>query len=73
MPAEGVDLDGLLADYERAWVNRALEQTGGVRTKAAALLGISFRSLRYRLAKLGIARDDERPDSAPGLDDDGKA
>jgi two-component system response regulator PilR (NtrC family) len=61
LPAEGVDLDQLVSDYERTWVLRALEQTGGVRKRAAVLLGISFRSLRYRLEKLGIekAEDDE--------------
>jgi two-component system, NtrC family, response regulator PilR len=60
-PAEGVDLERLLADYERIWVNRALEHTGGIRKRAATLLGVSFRSLRYRLVKLGIERevDDE--------------
>jgi two-component system response regulator PilR (NtrC family) len=56
-PAEGVDLERLVSDYEREWVSRALEQAGGVRKRAAQLLGISFRSLRYRLAKLGIDRD----------------
>jgi len=58
-PAEGVDLERLLGDYERAWVTRALEHTNGVRKRAAALLGVSFRSLRYRLVKLGIDRDGE--------------
>jgi len=53
-PPDGVDLDRLLADYEREWVTRALERTGGIRKRAAALLGISFRSLRYRLEKLGL-------------------
>jgi two-component system response regulator PilR (NtrC family) len=61
-PAEGVDLERLVADFERGWVTRALEQTGGVRKRAAALLGISFRSLRYRLEKLGLA---EKADSEP--------
>jgi two-component system response regulator PilR (NtrC family) len=62
-PAEGVDLDRLLADFERGWVLRALEHTGGIRKAAAALLGISFRSMRYRLAKLGIDKpsDDDEP------------
>jgi two-component system response regulator PilR (NtrC family) len=65
LPPEGIDLDRLLADVERSWVLRALEQTGGVRKAAAALLGISHRSMRYRLAKLGIekADDDEEPPS----------
>jgi two-component system response regulator PilR (NtrC family) len=62
LPPEGVDLDRLLSDYERVWVTKALEQTHGIRKKAAALLGISFRSLRYRLEKLGLAAKDEKED-----------
>ena len=67
LPAEGVDLDRLLTDYERMWVTRALEKSDGVRKRAASLLGISFRSLRYRLEKLGLGGDkpeagDEDPD-----------
>jgi two-component system response regulator PilR (NtrC family) len=62
-PSSGVDLDGLVSDFERGWVVRALEQTGGIRKRAATLLGISFRSLRYRLAKLGIDKAvDEDPE-----------
>ena len=57
LPDDGVDLDRLVADYERAWVGKALERAGGVRKKAAQLLGISFRSMRYRLAKLGLEKD----------------
>jgi two-component system, NtrC family, response regulator PilR len=53
-PADGVDLDRLMADYERAIVQKALEKAGGVRKRAAQMLGISFRSLRYRLEKLGF-------------------
>jgi two-component system response regulator PilR (NtrC family) len=59
LPSEGVDLDQLVSDYERTWVMRALEQCGGVRKRAAILLGISFRSMRYRLQKLGIEKGDE--------------
>jgi two-component system response regulator PilR (NtrC family) len=54
IPEDGLDLEAVLSDYERAIVQRALEQSGGVRKRAAALLGISFRSLRYRLKKLGL-------------------
>ncbi len=60
-PADGVDLERLVADYERGLVHKALERAGGVRKKAAALLGISFRSLRYRLEKLGIERGEDEP------------
>jgi two-component system response regulator PilR (NtrC family) len=64
-PAEGVDLERLVSDYERSWVARALEHTGGVRKHAATLLGISFRSLRYRLAKLGIDREGDVEEPEP--------
>jgi two-component system response regulator PilR (NtrC family) len=66
-PDEGVDLDRMIADYERGIVERALARAGGVRKRAAALLGISFRSLRYRLAKLGFEKsaDDGDADDDP--------
>jgi two-component system, NtrC family, response regulator PilR len=60
-PADGVDLERLVADYERALVQKALERATGVRKRAAVLLGISFRSLRYRLEKLGIDRGEDDP------------
>ncbi len=62
LPPEGVDLDRLLTDYERVWVTRALEKSDGVRKRAAALLGISFRSFRYRLDKLGLGGDKPEPE-----------
>ncbi len=54
LPEVPVDLDGLLADYERSLIGIALERTAGVKKHAARILGISFRSLRYRLEKLGL-------------------
>jgi two-component system response regulator PilR (NtrC family) len=62
---DGIDLERAVADYERDLINRALEQTQGVRKSAAKLLGISFRSLRYRLAKLGVADAGDGDDDAP--------
>ncbi len=59
IPTEGVDLDRLLAEYEKGLLCEALEQAGGVKKRAAVLLGISFRSFRYRLEKLNL----ETPDS----------
>lgn len=47
-------LEPWLEDVERTILLKALEKSGGVRTKAAEILGISFRSMRYRLEKLGI-------------------
>ena len=51
---DGVDLDGLMASYEKGLLSEALEKSGGVKKRAAALLGISFRSFRYRLEKLRL-------------------
>jgi len=51
---EGVDLDQILGDYERSMLIEALKTSGGVKKRAARLLGVSFRSFRYRLEKLGI-------------------
>jgi two-component system response regulator PilR (NtrC family) len=62
IPDDGVDLDRLVADYERAWVQKALDKAGGVRKKAAHLLGITFRSMRYRLEKLGLEKGDDGED-----------
>ncbi|MFH2005641.1 MAG: sigma-54 dependent transcriptional regulator [bacterium] len=54
LPPDGVNLEEIVADLERAYIRKALERTGGVRKDAAKLLGVSFRSLRYRLDKLKI-------------------
>jgi two-component system response regulator PilR (NtrC family) len=51
--SHGVALDGILEAIERAYLLKALEVANGNKNKAADLLGISFRSLRYRLEKLG--------------------
>jgi len=49
------NLGSQLEDLERAAIVRALEQTRYNRTAAAKLLGMTFRALRYRIKKLGIA------------------
>jgi two-component system response regulator PilR (NtrC family) len=54
IPSDGVDLDELMNDYEKGLLLEALEQTRGVKKRAAQLLGITFRSFRYRLEKLGL-------------------
>lgn len=50
----GAPLGNALEDIERDAIVRALEQTRYNKTKAAQLLGMSFRSLRYRIKKLGL-------------------
>ena len=59
MPQEGIDLDNVLGQLEKDLLQQALERTRGAKQKAAELLGISFRSFRYRLAKYGLGGDDE--------------
>lgn len=60
--AEGGGAGGPLQDYldkvERNAILDALEKTNGNRTQAAKLLGVTFRSLRYRMDRLGLAGKD---------------
>ncbi len=54
LPPEGCRLDDVLGELERRLLVDALERSGGLRRGAAELLGITLRSLRYRLAKHGL-------------------
>jgi two-component system response regulator PilR (NtrC family) len=59
IPPEGVKLENLVDDYERSLLREALRISSGVKKHAAKLLGISFRSFRYRLEKLDMDGRDE--------------
>jgi two-component system, NtrC family, response regulator PilR len=48
------NLEGYLEDIEKQIISKALEDSRWNKTATAKLLGISFRSLRYRLKKLGL-------------------
>jgi two-component system response regulator PilR (NtrC family) len=50
----GVQLDDIIHSIEKAYVQKALEFSGGRKGKAAKLLDITFRSMRYRCEKLGL-------------------
>jgi len=52
------NLDACMESIERQLIDEALAKTGGNITRAAEELGISFRSLRYRLKKLGLSGDE---------------
>ena len=51
---EGIDLEKVLAEIEKEYILKALELSHGSRERAAKLLGLSTRSLRYRMDKLGL-------------------
>jgi two-component system, NtrC family, response regulator PilR len=53
LPAQGINLE----EVEREFILQAMEQSGGVIAKAAKLLGLSYRTLQYRLEKFQIRRE----------------
>jgi two-component system response regulator PilR (NtrC family) len=48
---DGLDLERYIADLERSLIEQALQQSGGVQTRAAELLKVSYRSFRHLLKK----------------------
>jgi two-component system response regulator PilR (NtrC family) len=54
IPSEGIDLEKMVEDLERTLLLKALDKTKGIKKKAAELLHINFRSMRYRLEKYGL-------------------
>jgi two-component system response regulator PilR (NtrC family) len=58
IPEEGIDLEKHLADYERDYLREALRLTDGNLTNAARLLGMSYRSIRYRVKKLKVREEE---------------
>lgn len=55
---ERFNLERRVEEYEKKYILCALEQANGIKSQAAKLLGISFRSLRYRIAKFEIEVED---------------
>ncbi len=51
---DGISLDKVMAEIEREYILKAMEIAHGSKQRAADLLGINMRSLRYRLDKLGL-------------------
>ena len=66
LPESGFDLDGYLAQIERRVLVAALARSGGVRKDAAKLLGTTFRSMRYRLAKYGLGDGEDEASELEG-------
>jgi len=59
LPPDGIDLDNAVSQIEKGLMLQALERTGGVQTKAAELLNLTFRAFRYKVKKYGITRGHE--------------
>ncbi len=53
LPPQGINLE----EVEREFIRQAMELSGGVIAKASKLLGLSYRTLQYRLEKFQIARE----------------
>lgn len=54
VPSGGIDFEKLMEDMEKSYLLKALEKTNGVKTEAAKLLNLTFRSFRHKLKKYGI-------------------
>ncbi len=54
----GSSLTAAVEGMERQMIREALARSGGVQTRAAEMLGISERALRYKLKKYGLTGDD---------------
>ena len=54
IPDRGMDLEDRLEEIETGYLREALNSTGGNMTEAARLLGMSYRSMRYRVQKLRV-------------------
>jgi DNA-binding NtrC family response regulator len=61
LPAEGINFE----EVERNLITQAMEQTDYNITKAAKLLGLTFRTLQYRLEKFGIKKPDGDREEEP--------
>ncbi len=54
IPSDGLDMERYVADLERTMLQTALRQSGGVQTRAAELLRLSYRSFRHLAKKYDI-------------------
>lgn len=68
--ASNSSLDTLLGDVEKKMIEKALRTTNGNKTEAARLLGITLRSLRYRLTKHEL--DDGNGEDLDDMDEAGE-
>lgn len=60
--ASELNLTDYLENIEKQAIMQALNKTKNNKTAAAKLLGVTFRTLRYKLAKLGLSHAGEAPE-----------
>jgi two-component system, NtrC family, response regulator PilR len=60
METRSSNLDAELETLEKRFLDEALRKAGGVRKRAAEILGINYRSLRHRLSKYGYRESDSK-------------
>ncbi len=64
---EGIDIDKIIGQIEKELLIKAIHAANGVKKRAAKLLHITFRSMRYRVEKYGLGvvdDEDEGEESA---------
>ena len=54
LPEEGFDVEAHLETLRKSYMNEAMARAGGVQSRAARLLGMTFRSFRYFAKKYGL-------------------
>jgi len=54
IPEDGVEMETLLINLEKKYLREAIRISEGNLTNAAKLLGMSYRSMRYRVKKLQV-------------------
>ena len=69
---QGTNLTVAVEALERRMIRDALARSDGVQTRAAELLGISERALRYKLIKYGFREEASGPDSDPQVQSPGE-
>ena len=58
LPDSGIDLEHHIEELRRRYMIEALDRTGGVQTRAAEMLGMTFRSFRYFAKKYTLTGRD---------------
>jgi two-component system response regulator PilR (NtrC family) len=54
LPEDGLNLEEHIQQIERSYLLAALERSGGIRTQAANILKMSYRSFRHYAKKYGV-------------------